>query len=122
MGKVNRLYALIGAVALLMIAAAAVTYTARSTGAFSGDDQTPIAGEALQKASAAALASTGGGRVTATEDGDEESAYEVEVTLDDGSQVDVQLDENFKVVGSKPEAGETADDGGGNGGYDGGND
>lgn len=40
----------------------------------------------------------GGGTVTETEKGDEESLYEVEVTLDDGSQVDVQLDENFNVV------------------------
>ncbi len=49
----------------------------------------------------AALAHTGEGRVTETEVGDEESLYEVEVTLNDGSQVDVQLDENFAVVGSK---------------------
>jgi hypothetical protein len=32
---------------------------------------------------------------------DEESKYEVEVTLDDGRQVDVQLDDSFHVVGSK---------------------
>ena len=50
-------------------------------------------GPALDKASAAALEHTGEGRVTETEVGDEESYYEVEVTLDDGSQVDVQLDE-----------------------------
>ena len=43
----------------------------------------PITGDALQKASAAALAETGGGRVTGTEVGDEESYYEVEVTRDD---------------------------------------
>ena len=49
----------------------------------------------------AALASTGGGQVTGTEVGDEESLYEVEVTRADGSQVDVQLDKAFKVVGSK---------------------
>jgi uncharacterized membrane protein YkoI len=59
-----------------------------------------ISGDALQKAEAAALAETGGGRVTGTEVHDEESYYEVEVTLDDGSQVDVQLDESFAVVGS----------------------
>ena len=29
------------------------------------------------------------------------SLYEVEVTLDDGRQVDVQLDETFAVVGSE---------------------
>lgn len=39
------------------------------------------------------------GTVTATEVGDEESYYEIEVTLDDGRQVDVQLTEDFEVVG-----------------------
>jgi hypothetical protein len=62
---------------------------------------TPITGDALAKASQAALAFTGGGSVTGTEVGDEESLYEVEVTLADGSQTDVQLDQNFVVVGSK---------------------
>lgn len=64
----------------------------------------PITGEALTKASQAALAFTGEGTVTATEVGDEESPYEVEVTLADGSQVDVQLNEAFAVVGSKTDA------------------
>ena len=39
--------------------------------------------------------------VTETEVGDEESYYEVEVTLDDGTQVDVQLDRSFKVVAAE---------------------
>jgi uncharacterized membrane protein YkoI len=63
-----------------------------------------ISGDALEKAGAAALAETGGGRVTGTEVGDEESYYEVEVTFDDGRQVDVQLDESFAVVGSSADA------------------
>jgi uncharacterized membrane protein YkoI len=63
-------------------------------------DQPISGGTALDKASAAALQSTGGGQVTETEVGDEESYYEVEVTRDDGSQVDVQLDRSFNVVGS----------------------
>ena len=62
---------------------------------------TPITGEALTKASQAALTFTGGGTVTGTEVGDEESYYEVEVTKADGSQVDVQLNDNFLVVGSR---------------------
>jgi hypothetical protein len=73
-------------------------------GAAGGDDngsERPIAGGALDLASEAALDHTGGGRVTDTEVGDEESHYEVEVTRDDGSQVDVQLDREFKVVGSE---------------------
>ena len=49
--------------------------------------------------------------MTDTEVGDEESHYEVEVTLDDGSEVDVQLDEAFDVVGSETEDG-TEDEGG----------
>ena len=36
--------------------------------------------------------------------GNEESYYEVEVTLEDGSEVDVQLDQSFSVVGSETEA------------------
>ena len=67
-----------------------------------GDDsEGPITGSELDRASAAALAETGEGRVTETEVGDEDSFYEVEVTLDDGSQVDVQLDRDFQVVGSE---------------------
>jgi uncharacterized membrane protein YkoI len=68
-----------------------------------GDDDptdTSITGPALQRATEAALAETGEGRVTGTEVDDEDSKYEVEVTLDDGSAVDVQLDENFAVVGA----------------------
>jgi uncharacterized membrane protein YkoI len=81
--------------------------------AYGGDDDgsdTPITGTDLQKASSAALASTGGGRVTGSEVGDEESYYEVEVTLDDGSQVDVQLDRSFNVVSSSGDHEGSADD------------
>ena len=76
---------------------------------------TPITGEALTKASQAALAFTGGGTVTGTEVGDEESYYEVEVTKADGGQVDVQLNENFLLVGSKtdPPGADTEPDGDG---------
>ncbi|MGH9025020.1 MAG: hypothetical protein ACRDWD_02730 [Acidimicrobiia bacterium] len=75
-----------------------------------GDDSEPaITGNDLDQASAAALEATGGGSVTDTEVGDEESYYEVEVTLDDGSQVDVQLDKDFQVVGQ--EADSTDDEG-----------
>ena len=71
--------------------------------ATSDDDanEQPITGTELERASEAALAHTGGGQVTETEVGDEESYYEVEVTLDDGSQVDVQLDRGLDVVGAE---------------------
>jgi uncharacterized membrane protein YkoI len=69
--------------------------------AATGDDETerPITPVELDRASEAALEHTGGGRVTGSEVGDENSYYEVEVTLEDGTQVDVQLDEDFTVVG-----------------------
>jgi hypothetical protein len=62
-----------------------------------GEAERAITGPALDEATRAALAHTGGGEVTGTEVGDEEGAYEVEVTLD-GRQTDVHLDESFSVV------------------------
>ena len=78
----------------------------------SDDDATerPIEGPALQQAEDAALAETGEGEVTGTEVGDEESYYEVEVTRDDGSQVDVQLDRDFQVVSSEADHEDDATD------------
>ena len=80
-----------------------ITYTLAASGDDDGDNEVerPITGADLEQASTAALEHTGGGRVTGTEVGDEESFYEVEVTLDDGSQLDVQLDEQFNVVGEE---------------------
>ena len=72
-----------------------------SNGANEAPDQAISSGSALDRAGAAALEHTGGGQVTDTEVGDEESYYEVEVTRDDGSEVDVQLDRSFQVVGDE---------------------
>ena len=98
-------------------AAAIVAAGAGIAAAASGSDEdsaegpdVAISGDALQKASEAALAETGGGAVTGTEVGDEESYYEVEVTLDDGSQVDVQLDRDFNVVSSSADDDSEDDD------------
>ena len=87
------------------------TGVAVATGVVDNGDDHPITGAALEKASSAALAYTHGGRVTGTENGDEESQYEVEVTLADGKQVDVQLDANFRVVSSKTDHEATNDNG-----------
>ena len=79
----------------------------------SGDDDQndrPIPAGDLQKATDAALAETGGGKVTETEVNDEESKYQVEVTLDNGDQVDVNLDEDFNVVATKTEGPEHGND------------
>jgi uncharacterized membrane protein YkoI len=89
-------------IAAVALAAGGVGVAAAGGG---GDDaEAPITGGALDRASAAALEHTGGGRVTDTEVGDEESLYEVEVTRDDGSRVDVQLDGDFGVVGGEPDS------------------
>ena len=61
----------------------------------------PIPAADLGRAERAALEETGGGTVTETEVGDEESKYEVEVTLADGTQIDVQLNAGFVVVGTE---------------------
>jgi uncharacterized membrane protein YkoI len=82
---------------------------ARAAGGDDGDG-TPITGDALAHASKVALAETGGGRVTATEVNDEEGKYEVEVTLENGRQVDVHLNDSFRVVDSAADHGEGAGD------------
>jgi uncharacterized membrane protein YkoI len=95
----GRKLAIAGVAALAVVGAGTgIAVAANSAG---DDDESPITGDALEQAEAAALEHTGGGRVTETELGDEESYYEVEVTLDDGSQVDVQLDRDFDVVGDE---------------------
>ena len=89
------------------------TGVAVASGVGDGGGDHPITGAALDRASAAALAYTREGRVTGTENGDEESQYEVEVTLDNGNQVDVQLDAQFHVVSSKTDKENAKDDTGG---------
>jgi uncharacterized membrane protein YkoI len=97
----------IGMAATLIVVIAGAGGAVIATG---GDDEQPITGAALDQASQAALDHTGGGSVTGTEVGDEESFYEVEVTLADGSQVDVQLDESFNVVGDEADDDSGGDD------------
>jgi hypothetical protein len=63
------------------------------------DDQ-PLEGNELDRATAAALAETGQGSVVESEIGDGGAAYEVEIRLDDGSVVELQLDERFQITGS----------------------
>lgn len=89
-----------GAVAVAVIAGTAGMALA------TGDDDKPLTGPTLDKAVSAALEETGGGTVTETEVGDDGAAYGVEIQLDDGSQVEVNLDRDFNVVGQ-----ETDDDG-----------
>ena len=88
-----------------LVAAAVGIGLAGSATAGNTDDEQPIRGDALRRAT-----HTGGGEVTDTEVGDEDSLYEVEVRLPDGRSVDVQLDENFTVVDEMPDTDTGPDD------------
>jgi uncharacterized membrane protein YkoI len=68
-----------------------------------GDSEEQLTGPEAEKAKSAAIAAVGGGTVTEVErdDGNGTGAFEVEVTRDDGSQVDVHLDRGFRVLGTK---------------------
>lgn len=97
MTKGKRPYIAAGLIAVLAIVGGAAGLAATGI----GDSDEPITGPALDKAIAAALEHTGGGTVTETEIGDDGAAYGVEVRLDDGRQVEVNLDENFNVIGQE---------------------
>jgi uncharacterized membrane protein YkoI len=79
-----------------------------------GDDDQPLTGTALERASEAALAHTGGGTVIETESGDDGAAYGVEVRLDDGSVVEVSLDGDFNVIGQEQDDDGPGDEDGAN--------
>jgi hypothetical protein len=69
--------------------------------ASSGGDDQPIEGDARRRATQSALDHVGEGTVTETEVGDDGAAYEVELRLEDGREVEVELDENFDVIGTE---------------------
>jgi uncharacterized membrane protein YkoI len=62
------------------------------------ENDNPITGTTLIKASKVALDYIGEGKVTDTEIYDEEGYYEIEITLSNGNEVDVHLDETFNVL------------------------
>ena len=69
-----------------------------------GDSEEQLTGPEAEKAKSAAIGAVGGGgTVTEVErdDGNGTGVYEVEVTRDDGSQVEVHLDGDYNVVGQQ---------------------
>ena len=93
------------AVGAIGLGATAGVATATSV---SEDDDAPITGADLQRATEAALAHTGEGTVSDSEV--EGGSFEIEVVLDDGSQVELQLDESFAVVGDEVDHEDARDD------------
>lgn len=82
------------AAAIALAAAGGVAVAAAN-----GGGESPLGGDALDRASQAALDHTGGGTVIEAETGDGGAAYEVEVRLDDGRVVEVALGSDFTVTG-----------------------
>jgi uncharacterized membrane protein YkoI len=88
-----------------LITAATIAVAALAVGAgvgiaSGGDDDKPLRGSDYDRATAAALEHVDGS-VTETEVGDGGAAYEVEIRRTDGTQIEVQLDSNFKVIESE---------------------
>jgi uncharacterized membrane protein YkoI len=84
------------AVAMLVaLGAAGIAY------ANGGDSEEQLTGPDAEKAKSAAIAAVGGGTVSEVErdDGNGTGAFEVEVTREDGSQLEVHLDGDYNVVG-----------------------
>jgi uncharacterized membrane protein YkoI len=93
---------IVGAVGAILVLGALAGFT------IAADDDEPLTGSTYDRATEAALDHAGGGTVIETETGDGGAAYGVEIRRDDGSVVEVELDENFDVVGTEED-----DDGGG---------
>jgi hypothetical protein len=90
------LFPVLGALAVL-----ALTVGVAAPAVDGDDDDTPLSGTTLERASQAALDRTRGGKVVDSETGDDGAAYGVEIQLADGSQVEVSLDADFNVVGQE---------------------
>ena len=82
---------------LLALGAAGIAY------ANGGVSEEQLKGPEADKAKSAAIAAVGGGTVSEVErdDGNGTGAFEVEVTRDDGSQLEVHLDGDYNVVGQE---------------------
>jgi Peptidase propeptide and YPEB domain len=87
---------IVAAAALMLLVGAGVAYASGSSGDTSGQ----ATGPNLDKAKSVALEQVNG-QVTGSEVGDEEGAYQIEVTKADGTKVDVNIDKNFNVINAQ---------------------
>ena len=92
--------ALVGLMAISVLAGTGGTLATVAEAAGDDDDR-PISGEARDKCIAAALAEHPGGTVTETEADNDGDPYEVEIRLEDGSQVEVNLNRDCQVIGQE---------------------
>lgn len=94
MDKRRRWYSLAIAAAVVVGAGTAFAFAA-------ADDDEPLRGSTYDRAVEAALQEVGQGTVVETEEGDDGAAYGVEVRLEDGSVIEVELNDEFEVVGTE---------------------
>ena len=78
--------------------------------ASSAGDDAQLSGESRDRAVAAARAHVGEGEVTDTEVGDDGAAYGVEIRKPDGTQVEVNLDRDYRVSGTEADDDSGPDD------------
>jgi hypothetical protein len=102
-------------VAAVLAGAVAIAGVAGGVAVATGDDgDATVTGPGADAATEAALEATHGGTANSVErDDDNDATWEVEVTRDDGTTVDVELDENYDVVvieGDSETEGESAGD------------
>ena len=96
----------------LIIAGVVLVLALGGTGAVlaaSGDDDRPLRGATYDKAAEAALDHVGEGTVIETEQ--EGDGYGVEIRKDDGSVVEVELDQDFNVTGTEADDDSGEDEG-----------
>jgi len=100
----NRTLLAIG-IALVAVAVGGGAYAA------GGDDgEGNATGPGADRARQAAVAHLGGGTANEVERGDEQGAWEVEVTKSNGETVDVHLDTSYKVLSVEGDSEEDAGD------------
>ena len=98
----------------IALVAVAVGGGAYASAGGSDDGEGNATGPGADRARQVAVAHLGGGTANEVERGDEEGAWEVEVTKSNGETVDVHLDTSYKVlsVESENESGDGEDDAG----------
>lgn len=109
--RLKKVLITVAALAALALGGSALAGAASNSSGEADDASKPIPADARAQAEKAALTATGGGKVNESElDNENGATYEVEVAKTDGSQVDVRLDDRFKVVVVEAD-GEKGDDG-----------
>ncbi len=94
-----------------VVLAAGITGGAVAVAGSSDDGEGTASGPAADQAVAAAVAETGGTANAVERDNEKGATWEVEVTKDDGSVVDVRLDATYKVIAVDSDVEGDADEG-----------